>query len=156
MSDRVGLKEKWAPVGKALINAREQRKLANMSSSFHGDGRIREDALAASLPAYIFSWYLSGTPSTGTNVAEEYDLSSRVKVGTLRARVKTAPTTNEFTVRLTANGAEVETVSIGIGQTSARSPINTTFDAGTVLRIDVLTVGGAANATVSVGYAAAI
>lgn len=153
MTDRQELRDILRPVGEAIVPAREQRKLAAIGSAFGEDGLIRTDALARALPAYVLPWYIAGTAATGTNVAEEYDLPSQVRVTGIRIRVKTAPTTNEYTVRLTANGAEVDTASVEIGQTSGRSTLNYIADAGTVLRIDVLSAGAAADATILVAYA---
>lgn len=155
MTDRQELRDILRPVGEAILPSREQRKLAAVSSAFADDGLIRPDALARALPAYVLRWYLSGTASTGTNVAEEYDLPSQVRLTGIRIRVKTAPTTNEYTVRLTANGAEVEIASVEIGQTSGRSLLNYIADPGTVLRLDVVSGGAAANATILVAYAPA-
>lgn len=153
MTDRQELRDILRPVGEAIVPAREQRKLAAIGSAFGEDGVIRSDALARALPAYVLPWYLAGTAATGTNVGEEYDLPSMVRLTGIRVRTKTAPTTNEYTVRLTANGAEVETASVGIGETSGRSVINYIADAGTVLRLDVVSAGAAANVTVLVAYA---
>jgi len=155
MSDRLDLKEIWEPVGEAAFPGDRQRKQAAISSSFDESGRMIPEALARTLPPFVLSWYLTGTAATGTNVAEEYDLPSMVKLTGIRIRVKTAPTTNEYTVRLTANGAEVETASVRIGQTSGRSAFSFIIDPGTVLRLDVVSGGAAANATILVAYAPA-
>ena len=152
MTDRQQLREILRPVGEVIVPAREQRKLAAMSSAFGDDGRIRSDALARTLPAYTFTWYLSGSLSAGTNVAEEYDLPSMIRLVTLRARAKTAPS-GTCTIRLTANGTEVETVAISAGESRGVSPLNMIADAGTVLRIDIVTTGSAADVTVLAGYA---
>ena len=155
MTDRQELRDILRPVGEAIVPAREQRKLAAMSSAFDDSGRMIPEALARTLPPFVLSWYLTGTAATGTNVAEEYDLPSMVKLTGIRIRVKTAPTTNEYTVRLTANGAEVETASVRIDQTSGRSAFSFIIDPGTVLRLDVVSGGAAANATILVAYAPA-
>lgn len=153
MSDRQVLLDLWEPLGNAVVPGPEQRKLAAVSSAFGDDGIPIPEVLAQALPAYVFPWHLPGAISTGTNVGAEYELPSMVRISSIRIRVKTAPTTDPLQVRLTADGAEVETASVSIGETSGRSTgLKHVANAGVVLRLDVLSDGDAEDATVIVSY----
>lgn len=152
MSDQK-LRDTLRPAVEAMFPARQQRKLAVMSSAFGVDGGINPDALASALPGWIIPWYLPGTVTIGTNVGAEIELPSTVRITGIRLRQKGAPTANETTVRLTGDGAEIATASISIGQPSGRSAgLSAIVNAGVVLRVDVVTASGS-DLTAVVSYA---
>lgn len=158
MTDNQRLTEAMRPVARAILPAAEQRKQASVHAAFKDSGDVKPEALERSLPPLMHTWWLSGAVSAGSNVNAEIPLSGSIRITDLAIRAKTAPSGGELTVRLTANGAEVSTVSIQPGQTSGHSPIsgaNAIRPAGDVLRIDVVSANGAANVTVADTYTVA-
>lgn len=154
MSDQA-LRRAWRRALEPVMQPDTIRRVGQMSAAFDTGGGVRPDALESALPGLPLTWWLPGTVTVGTNVGAEYELPSRVRIRDIRVRCKTAPVGNELTVRLTGNGAEIESASVGIGANDGRTTgINRDVDAGTVLRLDIPSAAGA-DVTVLVSYGAA-
>ena len=153
--DNQRLTEALRPVARAILPAAEQRKQASVHAAFKDSGDVKPEALKRSLPPITFVWWLPGEVTAGSNVSAEIPLAGNIRLTDLAIRAKTAPSGSECKVRLTANGAEVETVSMPPGQTAGHSPIfgdRSLRTAGEVLRVDVVTANGAENVTVVATY----
>lgn len=148
------LRHAMRALARDIVPAETERKNAAIRAAFNPTGGIKSSAVRNALPPLWIAWYLSGTLSAATNVAEEIELPAPAKLTNLVVRVKTAPS-GTCNLRLTVNGVTVATVNIPIGQNRGRAAIPADLaqrDAGDVLRIDVVNAGSAANATVLAAY----
>lgn len=152
------LTESMRAVARAILPAAEQRKQASVHAAFKDSGDVRPEALKRSLPPFILTWWLPGAVSAASNVGAEIPLAGGIRLTDLAIRAKTAPSGSECKVRLTANGSEVENVSLPPGQVAGHSAVSgdkALRSAGEVLRIDVVTAAGAADVTVVASYTVA-
>ena len=155
MVDNQRLRDAARPFARAVRTDTERQREAAVFAAFDAAGGVKPEALKRSLPPYIIHWYLPGAVVAGSNVGAEIPLTGDIRVTHVAVRAKTAPAGGECTVRLTANGTEVERASLPAGQTAGRSAVHSAAahrTAGEVLRIDVLTDNGAADVTVTVSY----
>lgn len=141
-------------VARPLLRADVQRKQASVHAAFRESGDLKPEAIRRALPPLMLTWYLPGTVTAGANVGAEIPIAGAIRLTHLSVSAKTAPTTAACTVRLTANGTEVQTASMPPGQMAGVSAItgNAVQGAGTVLRLDVVTTGGAQNISVVASY----
>lgn len=156
--DNERLTESMRSVARAILPAAEQRKQASVHSAFKDSGDVKPEALRRSLPPLMLTWWLPGPVVAGSNVSAEIPLAGNIRLTVLAIRAKTAPSGAECKVRLTANGSEVENVSLPPGQVFGSSPVSgakALRNAGEVLRVDVVTGNGAEGVTVTATYAVA-
>lgn len=133
------------------------RRQASVFSAFDDAGNVNPEALRRALPPSWMQWYLAGALGAGTNVAAEIELPAPCRLTTIVVRVKTAPV-GTCTLRLTVNGTEIVLVTVPIGGNRGRAAIPAEVaerSAGDVVRVDVVSGGSAANATVLVAYTVA-
>jgi hypothetical protein len=148
------LRDSLRPLGRDILEPDIERRQAAIRSAFDPTGQLKASALRLSLPPLLFSWFIDGTLSAGTNVADEIELPGPVRLTNLVVRVKSAPS-GTCNLRLTANGTTIATANIPIGQTRGRVAIPADLAvraAGEVLRVDVVNAGSAANASVIAAY----
>lgn len=157
MSDDQRMRDVLRPIARELLPSRQMRRQAAVFSAFDDAGNVNAEALRRALPPSWMQWYISGSLSAGTNVAAEIELPAPCRLTTLVVRVKTPPS-GTCTVRLTVNGTEIVNVTVPISGTRGRAAVPSDVaerSAGEVLRIDVVSAGSAANATVLVAYTVA-
>ena len=153
--DNQRLRDAARPVARAVRTVDERQKEASVFAAFDAAGGVKPEALKRSLPPYILTWWLPGAVTAASNVGAEIPLTGDVRVTHIAVRAKTAPSSSECKVRLTANGSEVESASLPPGQTAGRSSVHSAAahrSAGEVLRVDVVTAGDAEDVTVTVSY----
>lgn len=158
MVDNQRLRDAIRPVARAVRTEAERQKDAAVFAAFDNAGGVKPEALQRSLPPLMLTWWLPGAITAGTNVGMEVPLSKPVRLVDIALRAKTTPAGGQCTVRLTANGASVATVSMQAGQALGRSIVDSAAAyraAGETLRLDVVTASGAANVTIVVTYTVA-
>lgn len=140
-------------LARRIVRPRAQTRMGTIAASFDANGNILPDAVSSALGGLVLTWYVSGALTTGTNLEREIELPIQSRLLSIRLRAKTAPTSTEATMIVTANGAEIGRASIAKTINVGRSlAINALIDPGAVLRIDCESAGGAANVTVTACY----
>lgn len=138
-----------------VINPRNVRRMATIATAFDDTGRVRPDAIGASL-AFSVVTDLRGVVAVGTNVAIPRRLPQGCRLLRLDALARLGPTTGPFTAEVFVNGTFVERVSIASGQTSGGAPLSAvTAEAGAVLTWNIIAAGGAQDVALGVVYAPA-
>lgn len=157
MSDDQRMRDVLRPIARELLPSRQMRRQASVFSSFDDAGNVTPEAMRRGLPPHWVQWYLPGSLSAGTNKGEEIELPAPCRLVAMTVRVKSTPS-GTCTLRLTANGGMVVEATVPISADRVRVSIPADVaarSAGEVLRIDVVSAGSAANATVLVAYTVA-
>lgn len=131
---------------------RRVRQQVRTSQVVGDDGNVLPESLSTVTAIIPERWFFAGTPTTGTNKGGEYRLAQAATSLVIDARVKTAPTGGEFQADVLVSGVVIDNVSIAAGEFSGTSVMNTSLPAGGVLTVNLVSVNGAADATVSIYY----
>lgn len=126
-----------------------QKRALNMA--LQDDATITPAAARNVIPQQVVWWDLAGTIVVGTNVGREIRLPQQSRLLRVDVALKTAPAAGNLVLRLTQNGQPVDSVTVQKGALAGATGLNAIVDAGTTMRIDVTTAGGA-NATVTLTY----
>lgn len=151
------MRDALRPLARELLPVDQERKQAAIRNAFDAAGGLKPDAIRRSLPPLVLTWYLPGAVASGTNVGAETELAGDIRITQIAIRAKVAPS-GTCKARLTASGETVEDVSLTAGQTGGRSTVRgeqAIRRAGQVLRIDIVSAGGAQGVTVTVSYTVA-
>lgn len=137
----------------ALRSIRPDSEMAGVRAlqvAIRPDGRIDPAAIADVLPWQPRDFWVSGTASVASNVAQMFRVRQHSRLVYLDARAKTAPSGGEWqgVVGITGGGVG-ENVSIVAGETSGSSVANLSIPAGSLLQLDVVAANSAANVTVT-------
>ena len=115
------------------------------------DGRIQRQAIQNAIPWQRVSWYLA-TPTTGSNVDAEFPMPQGARISQVVIRAKTPAGGGPFQIQIDKGSGSPIAAGLQAGMSSVSISTNDRCDPGSVLRLNVLSVNGAAGVTVTVFY----